>query len=64
MTRELIPDRNPAGNKIKINIPLQWNTFTCNRGTTWYHVVLRGTTWYHVVPTVVPTVVLRGTTWY
>ena len=26
---------------------LQWNTFTCNRGTTWYHLVPRSTTWYH-----------------
>jgi hypothetical protein len=40
---------------------LQWNTFTCNRGITWYHMVSRGTTWYHVVPTEVPTVALRGT---
>jgi hypothetical protein len=49
-------------------IVIQWNTFTCNRGTTWYNVVPRGTNsgtksgtnsgtlWYNVVPS--------GTTWY
>jgi hypothetical protein len=26
---------------------MQWNTFTCNRGTTWYHVV----PWLHVTDT-------------